>query len=182
MAEGENLQQELKKKKKQNCLHTLLNIISPNSQIHDKSQGLLTSKLDLTIFRIWCWRILLWATNQICFASATLVGIYTCIMDWEPNLPPGDCHETSWDCSHSLLPLPFNHRRPQSCIHLQGQRPMLEFSLCHQVPWTAFAKLLLASHTAGSELPLQKASHTKGYQLKGAPFLHMLSKGPLGFK
>lgn len=59
---------------------------------------------------------------------------------------------------------------------------MLEFSLCHQVPRTPFAKLLLASHVAGSDLPLQKASHTKGYQLKGAPFLHVLSKGPLGFK
>jgi len=98
VAEGKNLQRELKKKKFK-CTHLML-----RPQIHVKSKGLLTSKVDLSIFRIWCWRIFLPAINQFCFASATRVGIYTC-MNQGPYLPPGYSRETSRDCTHSPVPV-----------------------------------------------------------------------------
>lgn len=106
MAEGKNLQQEPKKKKIL-LKYTILTSYPQNSwQIivasHTKSGPKYFQDLvlkDLVVSN---------KSNLLCFSS-TEVGIYTC-MEREPDLPPGDCHETPWDCCHSLLPLPFNHR------------------------------------------------------------------------
>lgn len=54
-------------------------------------------------------------------------------------------------------------------------------SLSHQTPRTAHARLLLASNAAGPDLPLHKASCTKGCCLKGFPSLPALPEVPLGF-
>lgn len=90
-------------------------------QIHVKSKGLLTSKLDLSIFRTWCWRILLWAINQICFASAILVGIYTCV-NRGPDLPLGYSRETSWDCASSPIPIPvFPQKADRAAFISEGR-------------------------------------------------------------
>lgn len=90
-------------------------------QIHVKSKGLPMSKLDLSFFRIWCWRILLWAINQICFASATLVGIYTC-MNRGPDLPPGYSRETSWDCARSPIPTPIFPQKANTAAFISEGR------------------------------------------------------------
>lgn len=168
-------------KKKKKLKYTLL-MLYP--QIHAKSKGLLMSKLDLNIFRIWSWRILLWAINQICFASATLVGIYTC-MNRGPDLPPGYSRETSWDCAHSPIPIPiFPQKDDRAAFISEGWARYQWWNFLSTIKCLVqlLQKALSAFNAAGSDLPLQKASHTKEYRLKGFPFLHALSKVPLGFK